>query len=123
VEILLLCIGLLVIAAVQEFTPEPEDKANPGKKKKRAKFYNKYAWKKARYECLRIQREVFGFPFNFCEDCGITGNHRDDYGMPVVMTVDHIECRSENPEKALLQTNLRVACLSCNQAKGVGLGI
>lgn len=118
-EILAFCYALLAIALCQTFTPE----LVRTKEKKKTKFYNTYAWKKARYECLRIQREFYGFPFNFCEDCGITGNHQDSYGMPIVMTVDHIECRSKNPDKALEQGNLRVACLSCNQAKGVGLRI
>ena len=119
-EILLFCIGLFIIGACQEQAPVIVEVQ---KKRKATKFYNTYAWKKARYEALRIQREVFGFPFNFCEDCGITGKHKDPYGMPIVMTVDHIECRSQNLDKALEQTNLRIACLSCNQAKGVGLGI
>ena len=114
--ILLLCVSLMVMSAFSKI--EPQVVLKPVKKKTR--FYNTMAWKKARREALRIQRNAYSFPFNFCEDCGITGNHTDSYGMPVVMSVDHIKCRRDNEDLALEQSNLTVLCMPCNEAKGVG---
>ena len=110
---------MIAIATFQSF--EDEIALIPIKPKKRkTRFYNTMAWKKARREALRLQRVAYGFPFNFCEDCGMTGNHTDQYGMPIVMSVDHIECRSENEDLALEQSNLTILCMPCNEAKGIG---
>lgn len=71
----------------------------PGKK-----FYESDAWRRLRYEALKLHGAR-------CQCCGVSSK---DGG---VMHVDHIKPRSKYPELELVLSNLQVLCEACNLGK------
>jgi hypothetical protein len=68
-------------------------------------FYASPEWKLVREEVVREQGRQ-------CRACGKTIVNDAE------LTVDHILPRSRRPDLALVKTNLRVLCRSCNASKG-----
>ena len=79
----------------------------PGKQRhaKRSSVYKTEAWKRLRYEVLTEQKST-------CQLCGATPLDG------VRMNVDHIYPLNSHPHLALVKSNLRVLCSSCNWGKG-----
>lgn len=67
-------------------------------------FHNSLAWRKVRYEVLRMSN-------GRCQCCGAHGSNTS-------LHVDHIKPRSLYPMLALDPTNLQVLCADCNMGKG-----
>ena len=68
-------------------------------------FLSSYEWRKVRYEALKRSDGL-------CEVCGRGKVHGQ------VLNVDHIKCRRNHPELALVVANLQVTCGPCNHGKG-----
>jgi len=94
-EILLLCIGLLIIAVCQDLTLEPT------KEQQDPNFYRSPEWR-----ALRVR--VFAA---WGRDCLICGKNIEP------MTIDHVYPRSKFPELELEFTNCQPACSPCNRKK------
>ena len=67
--------------------------------------YKTEAWKRLRYEVLTEQKST-------CQLCGATPLDG------VRMNLDHIYPLNSHPHLALVKSNLRVLCSSCNWGKG-----
>lgn len=68
-------------------------------------FYESWAWKRVRYEALKIHGAR-------CMLCGATKESG------AVICVDHIKPRALFPQLELEQSNLQVLCNDCNMGKG-----
>lgn len=68
-------------------------------------FYLSPEWKEVRKQILRSQHHI----------CYICNEFISD---PFDLTVDHIKPKSKYPELSLELSNLKIACRSCNSAKG-----
>lgn len=69
-------------------------------------FYKSWAWKKVRYNALRIHGQR-------CQCCGWRpGDTSHGY-----LVVDHIKPRSKHPKLELEVSNLQIMCNDCNMGK------
>ena len=80
------------------------------RRKKTAKkgkgFYGQWAWKRVRYEALKLHGQR-------CQCCGWQpGDTKSGH-----LVVDHIKPRKKYPELALDRSNLQVLCNDCNMGK------
>ncbi len=113
----------LVVGEIQTYQAEIADYL-ASRSVKRAKsaaqiFYSSNAWHKAKREVRRLQMEISGLPYVFCEDCGITSKDIDRSCKPVVMSIGHNKARSTHSNLALVIDNLFNQCLFCNKAQGI----
>ena len=68
-------------------------------------FYSSPEWREVRKQILRSQSHIC----YICNECILS---------PFDLTVDHIKPKSKYPDLALELSNLKIACRSCNSAKG-----
>jgi len=116
-------IGGLIIGEIQKHQSEIKayvaQKGQKRAKSEAEKFYSSTSWHKAKREVRRLQMEVSGLPFVFCEDCGITSKDIDESGKPVVMSTGHDKARSTHKHLSLVTDNLFNQCMPCNRAQGI----
>ena len=115
-------IGGIVISEIQAYQDAIAaylaSKAKKRVKSKAQQFYSSNAWHKAKREVRRLQMEISGLSFVYCEYCGITSSDIDECGRPIVMSIGHNKARSKHPHLALVLDNLFVQCLFDNKAQG-----